>query len=143
MESVAGVSTTVEGKGRAMGVEKIHDFKNIGHRTMAQMAQEVLGVRDGTKKIEEEAEAQGHDGFVPVPVTVTDKAGHRVIRGQGSLAPSLGKRGQVFVFEPTHDRVTVLRHKVGNSYAGDVIHEVVNKDGHKFLASERQLKKPV
>lgn len=49
-------------------------------------------------------------------------------------------RGRVLLFIPTGERVTIMRPKVGRNYHGDWIHEVVNREGKEFLASERQLK---
>lgn len=49
-------------------------------------------------------------------------------------------KGRRLVFKPTSETVTIVREKVGQTYNGDWIHEVVSKDGHKFLSSERQLK---
>jgi hypothetical protein len=91
-------------------------------------------------KIANEAASHGHDGFFPIPVVVSGANGSTTVRGQTKKATPLGDRGRLLVFIPTGERVTVMKEKVGQTYNGDDIHEVVSKDGRKFLASLKQLK---
>lgn len=103
---------------------------------------DLLGQKD---RIELEAASRGHDGFFPAAVQVSSSNGKVVVRGQTSPTPSgnESERGRILVFKPTDEKVTVLRTKVGQSYKGDWIHEVTTRDGHKFLALQKQLKKLV
>lgn len=106
------------------------------YRPLSQMLREVSSAK---RAIATEAEAQGHDGFFPVPVVLAGENGKKTIRGQVKAAPS-GEKGRLLIFLPTHENVTVVRQKVGQTYAGHWIHEVVSREGKKFLASAKQLK---
>ena len=53
------------------------------------------------------------------------------------------ERGRFLIFLPTNERVTISRVVVGQTYAGLHVHEVITKDGRKFLASSKQLRKLV
>ena|SRR2546421_2058689 len=99
---------------------------------------ELLNQRD---RIELEAAASGHDGFFPVAVQVPSSNGKTVTRGQTNPAPQKNGtgRGRILLFAPTKERVTILRERVGQNYNGDWIHEVTTRDGHKFLAAQKQL----
>lgn len=94
-------------------------------------------------RIELEAASRGHDGFFPEAVRIPQADGKVVTRGQTDPASQNGssERGRILMFEPTKEKVTVLRAKVGQSYHGDWIHEVTTRDGHKFLALQKQLKR--
>ena len=88
-----------------------------------------------------EAAANGHDGFLPVPVVTAGSNGKPTVRGQvRATPPSPAERGRSFLFWPTKEKVTIVREKVGKSYSGDDIHEVVSREGKKFLASASQLR---
>lgn len=103
---------------------------------------ELLNQKD---RIEREAASGGHDGFFPVAVQVPSADGKTVIRGQVN-PPSQkngSSRGRILMFTPTKEKVTVLREKVGQSYNGDWLHEVTTRDGHKFLAMQKQLSNSV
>lgn len=97
---------------------------------------------DQKKRIEIEAASSGHDGFFPVVVQVSSADGKTVTRGQTN--PTSQKngvaRGRILMFEPTKEKVTVVKERVGQSYKGDWLHEVTTKEGHKFLALQKQLK---
>jgi hypothetical protein len=97
---------------------------------------------DQKTRIELEAAASGHDGFFPVPIQVPTADGKTVLRGQATPPPrkKAVERGRIIVFLPTQEKVTVLREKVGQSYKGDWLHEVTTREGHKFLAMQKQLK---
>lgn len=125
-----------------MSDEKVHDFRSLTHKTLAGMAEETLGGKasDVGKELTTEAAQQGHDAFVPSPVTVQGQDGKLEIRGAGSPATPKGQRGRIAIFMPASERVTIIRERVGQSYAGLWIHEVVNREGKKFLASDIQLK---
>jgi hypothetical protein len=96
---------------------------------------------DQKSRIELEASVGGHDGFFPVPIQVPTADGKMVLRGQMTTAPPKNAvgRGRILIFIPTKERVTIVRSKVGQSYKGDWMHEVVTKDGHKFMALQKQL----
>jgi hypothetical protein len=93
-------------------------------------------------RINLEAAAQGHDGFFPVAVQVPQSDGKTVTRGQTNPTPKKdgAYRGRILLFEPTKERVTILKERVGQSYQGDWLHEVTTREGHKFLAMQKQLK---
>ena len=88
------------------------------------------------------AESSGHEAYFPVPVQVEGKDGKTEIRGQ--IDPALGVeealRGRIYIFTPTGERVTIIRPRVGKSYKGDWIHEVITREGHSFLSTQKQLK---
>jgi len=87
-------------------------------------------------------EAAGHDAFFPTTVEVPNGKGGTTIRGQSK--PTLpSQRGRILLFVPTKEKVTVVRDRVGKSYQGDWIHEVTTRDGHVFLALQKQLKESV
>lgn len=88
------------------------------------------------------SEAAGHDAFFPVAVRVPSTDGKTTIRGQAKSTSQseIAERGRRLLFIPTKEKVTLVRTRVGNSYQGDWIHEVVTKDGKKFLAMQKQLK---
>jgi hypothetical protein len=92
-------------------------------------------------RIEFEATSKGHDGFFPVAVQVSGPDGKVSTRGQTdpTLRKNKSERGRILVFEPTKEKVTILRPRVGQSYRGDWIHEVTTREGHKFLALQKQL----
>jgi hypothetical protein len=99
---------------------------------------DLLGDKDKIKLL---AASSGHDGFMPVAVQVPSEDGKTVVRGQTNPTPQNGSsRGRILVFTPTQEKVTILREKVGQSYKGDWLHEVTTRDGHKFLAMQKQLK---
>ena len=130
-----------------MGNEnKVHDFKNVGHRTLAQMAKEVLGgdpvpaltrIKSdaNTLKHEEVARTKIHDAEI---VEEPNKKEVPV-----DSAPHKEERGRILLFKPTGETVTVVRQRVGASYNGDHIHEVISREGKVFLASTKQLKERV
>ena len=98
---------------------------------------------DGSR-IKSTARSYGHDAFMPVP---TRQEGETVSQARGQSAPApkkpstpAGDRGRRLTFQPTGERVTVVREKIGRSYHGDWLHEVVTADGHKFMAMQKQLK---
>jgi hypothetical protein len=94
-------------------------------------------------KIEAEAAASGHDGFMPVQVVVPGSNGKPTVRGQAKRAApyqEAGDKGRSFLFWPTKEMVTIVREKVGKAYSGDWIHEVISREGKKFLASVSQLR---
>lgn len=93
-------------------------------------------------RIEMEAAASGHDGFFPAVIQVPSADGKTITRGQTNPAPQKNGtgRGRILMFEPTNEKVTILKERVGQSYKGDWLHEVTTKDGHKFLALQKQLK---
>ena len=95
-------------------------------------------------EIERESRTHGHDGFFPNVVTVVGPEGKSVVRGQSNPTPSVSaERGRILLFAPTGERVTILKEKVGQSYKGDWLHEVTTREGHRFLALQKQLKEPV
>lgn len=98
----------------------------------------------GGRAIEKEARASGHDAFFPAVVTVAGPEGKSVVRGQPSPTSSVSaERGRILLFTPTGERVTVLRERVGQSYRGDWLHEVTTREGHKFIALQKQLRESV
>ncbi|SRR6266566_3973780 len=124
-----------------MSQSEDHSFSSIKHSTLADLAR-------NPAKIEMEAKAAGHTGnlvdlvdaakaekHVDVPL---EKKKEKIVAVNGH-----GTRGQIFVFRPTGGRVTVVLEKVGNAYDGTWIHEVVDREGKKFLASMKQLINPV
>lgn len=98
---------------------------------------------DQKDRISVEASGNGHDGFFPAVVQVPSPDGKTVTRGQTNPTPRKSERGRILMFLPTKEKVTVLREKVGQSYNGDWLHEVTTRDGHKFLALQKQLKDSV
>ncbi len=100
---------------------------------------------DTKNRIEAEAALGGHDGFFPAVVQIPSADGKTVARGQ--VNPTSQKngpsRGRILMFTPTKEKVTVLREKIGQSYHGDWLHEVTTRDGHKFLAMQKQLSNSV
>jgi hypothetical protein len=109
-----------------------HSYRGLKHRTIIEMAKEV-----GTGKLE--AEAAGHDTCFPVP-SASQK---RTPKGGSKEVKSTDQRGMIYVFVATNEKVTVVRSNVGQTYDGTAAHEVVTRDGHKFLANQKQLRKPV
>ncbi|SRR6266704_3144733 len=101
----------------------------------------LLELLNQKSRIELEAASSGHDGFFPAAVQVTSSEGKTVIRGQTNPTPQKNGtgRGRILLFSPTKEKVTILREKVGQSYNGDWIHEVTTREGHKFLAMQKQL----
>lgn len=96
-----------------MGIEdSTHAFSDIKHSTLAEIV----------KKPEEKPATENKPAENPVPPKEENK------------------RGRILVFKPTGEKVTVLKENVGRSYEGTKIHEVANREGHVFLASDKQLK---
>lgn len=97
---------------------------------------------DQKSRIELEAASSGHDGFFPVTVQIPSKDGKTITRGQTNPTPQKNgaQRGRILMFEPTKEKVTVVKERVGQSYNGDWLHEVTTREGHKFLAMQKQLK---
>jgi hypothetical protein len=109
----------------------------MAEETKHTTLRELLGDKDRIKLI---AASSGHDGFFPVAVQVEAVDGKTITRGQTNPTSQNGLRGRIFVFLPTQEKVTILKEKVGQSYKGDWLHEVTTRDGHKFLAMQKQLK---
>lgn len=124
-----------------MGSEdKDNSFQSIKHQTLADLVR-------SPEKIDREAKGQekvkGAPSFVETLPPVVQKVEATAVRkANPSSLPKkeLGQRGRIFLFEPTKERVTVIRNRVGQTYGGDWIHEVTARDGHKFLSSEKQLR---
>jgi len=120
----------------------VKDFKSLGHRTLAQMAEEVK--KGDASRIR--VEASGHGSILNLPVhdaEIVDEAPARDNRppaGKRVKTLSASTRGKIFVFVPTGDHVTVTKELVGKTYNGDPIHEVTSRQGRIFLASSKQLK---
>lgn len=97
---------------------------------------------DQKGRVDQESTSHGHDAFMPVAVQVPQKNGSVAVRGQVDPVPNGQKssRGRILLFLPTKERVTVVREKVGQSYKGDWLHEVITREGHQFLALQKQLK---
>ena len=97
------------------------------------------------ERISLESAGHGHEAFFPVAVRVQGEDGKVSIRGKATPTPpaDVAKRGRILMFIPTKERVTLLRERLGKSYQGDWIHEVTTRDGHKFLAMQKQLKEVV
>jgi hypothetical protein len=89
-----------------------------------------------------EAASKHHDGFVPtVPRAPVEEEVSAPVRKNGTAPPKeeVG-RGRILLFLPTNEKITILKERVGQSYGGDWLHEVTTRDGHKFLAMQKQLK---
>lgn len=96
-------------------------------------------------RINLEAASSGHDAYLPTTVRVQTDEGKIVTRGPASPTPSkeVVGRGRILLFLPTKEKVTIIREKVGRSYNGDWLHEVTTREGHTFLALQKQLKDSV
>lgn len=114
-----------------MGDEKVHDFKSLGHKTLAQIAKEGLeSPSEVERRIDKEAQVQRKPQADP-----HSKNGKK----NPTQVPEERELGRIRVFKPTKERVTVVRERVGKAYNGVWIHGVVNRAGDEFLASETQL----
>jgi hypothetical protein len=131
------VETDLDGEDVTMA-EKVHDFKSVGHPTLARMAKDAIGGEaqallgsSGHEKILTKALEEGHDkkpAEVPGPTLVS------------SASTEADEWGRIFVFGPTKELVKVIRENVGKTYQGGIIHEVKTKSGKVFLANVQQLK---
>lgn len=143
MESV-GIDQNVVGvRGtKGMGSEdKDNSFQSLKHQTLADLVR-------SPGKIEQRAKEQGHAEVIPKLVETqsrwkTPAPAVKKLNPSSLPKKEQGERGRIFLFEPTKEKVTVVRNQVGQTYAGDWIHEVTGRDGHKFLASTKQLRELV
>ena len=117
-----------------MSEDQDYSFKSLKHQTLADLVR-------NPAKIDAAVDTVDHSGFLPKSTSpVTKKKVELKIGEKASITSNgNGQRGRIFLFKPTKERVTVLREKVGNAYDGAFIHEVVNREGKKFLASTKQL----
>lgn len=90
-------------------------------------------------KIEQEAVSNKHEGFLPTVAQFPKEPEATVEKKNPTPQKKEVERGRILLFTPTKEKVTILREKVGKSYTGDWLHEVTTRDGHKFLAMQKQL----
>ncbi len=132
---MGSVETDLDGKGDTMA-EKVHDFKSVGHPTLAKMAKDAIGGSAPAL-----LGSSGHEDILKQAVEEASKN-----KEQGptlvSSTPEEEKDdwGRIFVFAPTKEIVKIVRESVGKNYAGEAIHEVKTKSGKRFLVNMKQLK---
>lgn len=115
-----------------MGKEKDNNLPPLRHETLADLMKD-------SGKIATAALLAGHTGEIPRPVVQSKEDLEKKNGNSATLPEKEGQRGRIFMFKPTGERVTVMKERVGNTYAGDWVHEVISRDGKQFLASTKQL----
>lgn len=117
-----------------MSDEKDHSGKGLKHQTLFDLVRNPQRI---------ETQSAGHPALgLQKTAPVSPQVPVVSPPAEKKSEPQKGVRGKAYIFVPMSERVTVIREKVGNTYNGDWIHEVVGKDGRKFLASTKQLKEP-
>lgn len=122
-----------------MAEERDNSWKGLAHVKLVDLV-------GSPQKIEQDAKKAGHTGSLATPVVAQPEVKVEETtkkNGNPPLVPQKGVRGRGYLFRPTGEKVTVVRERVGCAYDQSWIHEVIARDGKKFLASTKQLVDPV
>lgn len=112
---------------------KVHDFRSLPHKTLANLT---------AGEVRAEAEGAGHAAWMPTPVAEKTADGVLTLRGQVNaqkFKSEIAERGKPFRYNPTKERVVLLREKVGVTYDGREVVEVATQDGKVFLTGRYML----